>query len=60
MYKENKKFWEELIAYFPQYDMGHIENDDGRNVTAVRNTLAITEELLDAPFSMCPLSYQGK
>jgi hypothetical protein len=23
----NKKFWEELIAYFPWYDMGHIEND---------------------------------
>jgi hypothetical protein len=21
----NKKFWEELIAYFPWYDMGHIE-----------------------------------
>jgi hypothetical protein len=23
----NKKFWEELIAYFPLYDTGHIEND---------------------------------
>jgi hypothetical protein len=22
----NKKFWEELIAYFPWYDMGHIDN----------------------------------
>jgi hypothetical protein len=24
--KMNKKFWEELIAYFPLYDTGHIEN----------------------------------
>jgi hypothetical protein len=23
----NKKFWEELTAYFPWYDTGHIEND---------------------------------
>jgi hypothetical protein len=22
---QNKKFWEELIAYFPWHDMGHIE-----------------------------------
>jgi hypothetical protein len=22
-----KKFWQELIAYFPSYDTGHIEND---------------------------------
>jgi hypothetical protein len=25
------KFWEELIAYFPRYDMGHIENDTFNN-----------------------------
>jgi hypothetical protein len=31
----------------------------GRNVTAVTNTHAI-EELLDASFSMWPVSYQGK
>jgi hypothetical protein len=95
----NKKFWEELIAYFPSYDTGHIENDAsnnsfivasvfvtavtflpsrclatiggflpsrclamqrlGRNVTAVTNTHATTEELLDASFSMWPV-YQGK
>jgi hypothetical protein len=24
--KQNKKFWEELIAYFPLHDTGHIEN----------------------------------
>jgi hypothetical protein len=24
--KENKKFWEELIAYFPWYDTDRIEN----------------------------------
>jgi hypothetical protein len=32
----------------------------GRNVTAVTNTHATTEELLDASFSMWPVSYQGK
>jgi hypothetical protein len=26
-----KKFWEELIAYFPRYDTGHIENDASNN-----------------------------
>jgi hypothetical protein len=31
-----------------------------RNVTAVTNTHATIEELLDASFSMWPLSYQGK
>jgi hypothetical protein len=32
----------------------------GRNVTAVTNTHARIEELLDASFSMWPVSYQGK
>jgi hypothetical protein len=32
----------------------------GGNVTAVTNTHATVEELLDASFSMCPVSYQGK
>jgi hypothetical protein len=32
----------------------------GRNVTAVTNTYATIEELLDASFSTWPLSYQGK
>jgi hypothetical protein len=32
----------------------------GRNVTAVTNTNAIIEEMLDASFSMCPVSYKGK
>jgi hypothetical protein len=27
----NKKFWEQLIAYFPWYDTGHIENDASKN-----------------------------
>jgi hypothetical protein len=31
----------------------------GRNVTAVTNTHAAIEELLDASFSMWPVSYQG-
>jgi hypothetical protein len=32
----------------------------GRDVTAVTNTHAAIEELLDASFSMWPVSYQGK
>jgi hypothetical protein len=28
----HKKFWKELIAYFPWYDTGHIENDSSNNV----------------------------
>jgi hypothetical protein len=32
--KFNKKFWEELIAYFPRYDMGHTEIDALGNVSA--------------------------
>jgi hypothetical protein len=32
----------------------------GRNVTAVTNTHATIEELLDASFSVWPVSYQGQ
>jgi hypothetical protein len=32
----------------------------GRNVTAVTNSHATIEELLDSSFSMWPVSYQGK
>jgi hypothetical protein len=32
----------------------------GRNFTAVTNTYAAIEELLNASFSMWPVSYQGK
>jgi hypothetical protein len=32
----------------------------GRNVTAVMNTHATKEDLLDGSFSMWPVSYQGK
>jgi hypothetical protein len=32
----------------------------GRNVNAVTNTNATIEELLDASFSVSPVSYQGK
>jgi hypothetical protein len=31
----NKKSWEELIAYFPWYDMGHIENGAPSNSSIV-------------------------
>jgi hypothetical protein len=33
-YKKNK-FWEELIAYFPRYDTGHIENDASNSSSIV-------------------------
>jgi hypothetical protein len=33
--KNNKKFWEELTAYFPWYDTGHIENDASNNSSIV-------------------------
>jgi hypothetical protein len=31
----NKKFWEDLNAYFPGYDRGHIENDASNNSSTV-------------------------
>jgi hypothetical protein len=40
---------------------GHVARQwPGGNVTAVTNTHATIEELLDASFSMWPVSYQGK
>jgi hypothetical protein len=35
VHQYNKKFWEELIAYFPWYDTGHIENDASNNSSVV-------------------------
>jgi hypothetical protein len=32
---KNKKFWEKLIAYFPWYDTGHIENDASKNSSII-------------------------
>jgi hypothetical protein len=34
-YRLQKKFWEELIAYFPWYDTDHIENDTSNNSSSV-------------------------
>jgi hypothetical protein len=33
--QNDKKFWEELIAYFPRYNTGHIENDASNNSSIV-------------------------
>jgi hypothetical protein len=33
-YRYNKKFSEELIAYFPWHDSGHVENDASNNMNA--------------------------
>jgi hypothetical protein len=40
----NKTFWEELIAYFPWYDTGHIENDASNNSSIVA-CIFVTEPL---------------
>jgi hypothetical protein len=32
----NKKFWEELIVYFPWYDIDRIENDVSNNSSILR------------------------
>jgi hypothetical protein len=34
-YIVHKKFWEELIAYFPWYDSGRIENDASNNSSII-------------------------
>jgi hypothetical protein len=66
--KKYNKFWEELIAYFPWYDTGHIENEASNNssivacvfVTAVRflpnRCLAMIGRFLP---SRCPATTGG-
>jgi hypothetical protein len=34
--KINKKFWEEVLAYFPWYDKGDIENDASKILLLLR------------------------
>jgi hypothetical protein len=38
---KNKKFWEELIAYFSLYDTGHIEND-ASNISSIVACVFVT------------------
>jgi hypothetical protein len=35
IWKINKKFWEQLIVYFPRYDTDRIENDVSNNSSIV-------------------------
>jgi hypothetical protein len=35
-------FWEELIAYFPWYDTGRIENDASNNSYIIACVLVVT------------------
>jgi hypothetical protein len=42
----NKKFWEELIAYFPVYDTGHIENDASNNSSIIGCVFVTTVKFL--------------
>jgi hypothetical protein len=43
-----KKFWEELIAYFPKYDTGHIENDASKNSSIVACVFVTAVTVLQA------------
>jgi hypothetical protein len=40
---KGKKFWEELITYFPWYHTGHIENDASNNssIKKKKNSVAL-------------------
>jgi hypothetical protein len=38
---KHKKFWEELIAYFPWYDTGHIENG-ASNISSIAACVFVT------------------
>jgi hypothetical protein len=44
------KFWEELIAYFPWYDTGHIENDAFNNSSIVACVFVIAVMFLPSRF----------
>jgi hypothetical protein len=46
----NKKFWEELIAYFPWYDTGHIENDASNNSSIVARVFVTAVTFLRCRF----------
>jgi hypothetical protein len=54
--KRYKKFWEELIAYFPSYDTGHIENDASNNSSIVACVFVTTVTFLP---SRCPATIGG-
>jgi hypothetical protein len=41
-----EKFWEKLIAYFPWYDTGHIENDASNNSSTVACVFVIAVTFL--------------
>jgi hypothetical protein len=44
----NKKFWEELIAYFPWYDTGHIKNEESNNSSIVACVFVTAVTLLQS------------
>jgi hypothetical protein len=51
-----KKFWEELIAYFPLYDTGHIENDTSNSSSIVACVFVTTVTFLP---SRCLATIRG-
>jgi hypothetical protein len=52
----NKKFWEELIAYIPWYDTGHIENDASNSLSTAECVLATAVTFLP---SRCLTTIRG-
>jgi hypothetical protein len=54
--KDNKKFWEELIACLPWYDTGHIENEASNNYSIVACVLVTAETFLP---SRCLATIRG-
>jgi hypothetical protein len=53
---KNKKFWEELMAYFPWYDTGHIENDASNNSSIIARVFVTAVTFLP---SRCQATIRG-
>jgi hypothetical protein len=49
-FHHNKKFWEELIACFPSYDTGHIENRASNNSSIVACVFVTTVTFLPSRY----------
>jgi hypothetical protein len=45
-----KKLWEELTAYFPSYDKGHIENEASNNSSIVASVFVTAVTFLPSSF----------
>jgi hypothetical protein len=48
--KKHKKFWEELISYFPWDNKGHIENDASNNSSIIVRIFVTAIKFLPSRF----------